>query len=156
MTTMELHLPWIGCPPLSKRMIKTLEKAPDKKPLPVSRIALVEIRAKPDIPTETAQNEWSSTWFGPFWGLFNSWGYAQLSSNDRAVNQRIDGFKKLLASSQKLSGLSRLYSCRTIRVRCRGTFPKSKKLNYVWHGKRKRIRMFSENLKNFYARNESD
>jgi hypothetical protein len=71
------------------------------KPLPFSRIALVEIRAKPDIPAETAQNEWSSTWLGPFWGLFNSWGYAQMSSNDTAVNQLIAGFKKRLASASK-------------------------------------------------------
>jgi hypothetical protein len=70
-----------------------------KEPLPVSRIALVEIRAKPDIPKEAAQNEWSSAWLGPFWGLFNSWGYVQMSSNDTAVNQLIAGFKNHLGMS---------------------------------------------------------
>jgi hypothetical protein len=70
-----------------------------KEGLPLSRIALVEIRAKPDIPAETAQNEWSSAWLGPFWGLFNSWGYVQMSSNDTAVNQLIVGFKNRLAAS---------------------------------------------------------
>jgi hypothetical protein len=70
-----------------------------KEPLPVSRIALVEIRAKPDIPKEAAQNEWSSAWLGPFWGLFNSWGYVQMSSNDTAVNQLIAGFKNHLGTS---------------------------------------------------------
>ena len=69
------------------------------KELPVSRIALVEIRAKPDIPADTAQNEWSSTWLGPFWGLFNSWGYVQISSNDTAVNRRIADFKNRLSTS---------------------------------------------------------
>ena len=68
------------------------------KELPVSRIALVEIRAKPDIPADTAQNEWSSTWLGPFWGLFNSWGYVQISSNDTAVNRRIADFKNRLST----------------------------------------------------------
>jgi hypothetical protein len=72
-----------------------------KKPLPVSRIALVEIRAKRDIPKETAQNEWSSAWLGPFWGLFNSWGFAQMSSNDTAVNQLINGFKHRLGESRE-------------------------------------------------------
>jgi hypothetical protein len=70
-----------------------------KEGLPVSRIALVEIRAKPDIPADTAQNEWSSTWLGPFWGLFNSWGYVQISSNDTAVNRRIADFKNRLSTS---------------------------------------------------------
>lgn len=70
-----------------------------KEDLPVSRIALVEIRAKPDIPADTAQNEWSSTWLGPFWGLFNSWGYVQISSNDTAVNRRIADFKNRLGTS---------------------------------------------------------
>jgi uncharacterized membrane protein YjdF len=69
------------------------------KELPVSRIALVEIRAKPDIPADTAQNEWSSSWLGPFWGLFNSWGYVQISSNDTAVNRRIADFKNRLSTS---------------------------------------------------------
>jgi hypothetical protein len=59
----------------------------------------VEIRAKPDIPREAAQNEWSSAWLGPFWGLFNSWGYVQLSSNDTAVNQLIAAFKNRLETS---------------------------------------------------------
>jgi hypothetical protein len=71
-------------------------EAQGKESLPVSRIALVEIRAKPDIPAEAAQNEWSSAWLGPFWGLFNSWGYVQMSSNDTAVNQLIAGFKNRL------------------------------------------------------------
>jgi hypothetical protein len=71
----------------------------ESKQLPVSRIALVEIRAKPDIPADTAQNEWSSTWLGPFWGLFNSWGYVQISSNDTAVNRRIADFKNRLSTS---------------------------------------------------------
>jgi hypothetical protein len=71
----------------------------ESKQLPVSRIALVEIRAKPDIPADTAQNEWSSTWLGPFWGLFNSWGYVQISSNDTAVNRRIADFKNRLRTS---------------------------------------------------------
>ena len=70
-----------------------------KDRLPVSRIALVEIRAKPDIPAQIAQNEWSSAWLGPFWGLFNSWGYAQMSSNDTAVNHLIADFKNRLGSS---------------------------------------------------------
>jgi hypothetical protein len=69
------------------------------KELPVSRIALVEIRAKPDIPADTAQNEWSSTWLGPFWGLFNSWGYVQISSNDTAINRWIADFKNRLGKS---------------------------------------------------------
>ena len=73
----------------------------EAKELPVSRIALVEIRAKPDIPADTAQNEWSSSWLGPFWGLFNSWGYVQISSNDTAVNRRIADFKDRLATSAK-------------------------------------------------------
>ena len=71
----------------------------ESKKLPVSRIALVEIRAKPDIPADTAQNEWSSAWLGPFWGLFNSWGYVQISSNDTAVNRQISDFKKRLGKS---------------------------------------------------------
>jgi hypothetical protein len=71
-----------------------------KEPLPVVRIALVEIRAKADIPKETAQNEWSSAWLGPFWGLFNSWGFVQMSSNDTAVNQLISAFKHRLGKSQ--------------------------------------------------------
>jgi hypothetical protein len=61
----------------------------------------VEIRAKPDIPADTAQNEWSSTWLGPFWGLFNSWGYVQISSNDTGVNRRIADFKNRLGTSAK-------------------------------------------------------
>jgi hypothetical protein len=76
-------------------------KAYGKNPLPVSRIALVEIRAQPDIPREAAQNEWSSAWLGPFWGLFNSWGYAQMSSNDTSVNQLIARFKNDLETSKK-------------------------------------------------------
>jgi hypothetical protein len=71
----------------------------ERKKLPVSRIALVEIRAKPDIPADTAQNEWSSAWLGPFWGLFNSWGYVQISSNDTAINRRIADFKNRLGTS---------------------------------------------------------
>lgn len=70
-----------------------------KDRIPVSRIALIEIRAKPDIPAQRAQNEWSSTWLGPFWGLVNSWGYAQMSSNDTAVNQLIADFKDRVKSS---------------------------------------------------------
>lgn len=61
--------------------------------LPFERIALIEIRAKPDIPSAREQNEWSSAWLGPFWGLFNSWGFAQTSANDTAVNQLIARFK---------------------------------------------------------------
>lgn len=57
--------------------------------LPFERIALIEIRAKPDIPGANARTEWSSAWLGPFWGLFNSWGFAQSSANDTAVNQLI-------------------------------------------------------------------
>jgi hypothetical protein len=75
-----------------------LEMSP-KDRLPISRIALVEIRAKADIPAQRAQNEWSSSWLGPFWGLFNSWGYAQMSSNDTAVNRLITGFKNRIESS---------------------------------------------------------
>jgi hypothetical protein len=76
-------------------------KAYGKNPLPVSRIALVEIRAQPDIPREAAQNEWSSAWLGPFWGLFNSWGYAQMSSNDTSLNQVIARFKNDLETLKK-------------------------------------------------------
>jgi hypothetical protein len=79
--------------------LSAAEEAYGKGGLPVSRIALVEIRAKPDIPREAAQNEWSSAWLGPFWGLFNSWGYVQLSSNDTAVNQLIAAFKNRLETS---------------------------------------------------------
>jgi hypothetical protein len=76
-------------------------KAYGNNPLPVSRIALVEIRAQPDIPGEAAQNEWSSAWLGPFWGLLNSWGYAQMSSNDASVNQLIARFKNDLEKLKK-------------------------------------------------------
>ena len=111
-------------------------KAPDKKPLPVSRIALVEIRAKPDIPAETAQNEWSSTWLGPFWGLFNSWGYAQLSSNDRAVNQRIANFKKLLASAEGVEFESFLFMPKDSGPLSWHLSEKQKaKLRSAWHAK---------------------
>ena len=61
--------------------------------LPYTRIAIVEIRAKPDIPTEKAQTEWSSAWLGPFWGLFNSWGFTQGSANDTAVSRMIAHFE---------------------------------------------------------------
>jgi hypothetical protein len=74
-------------------------KAHGNNRLPISRIALVEIRAQPDIPSEAAQNEWSSAWLGPFWGLLNSWGYAQMSSNDASVNQLINRFKADLKRS---------------------------------------------------------
>jgi hypothetical protein len=74
-------------------------KAHGNNRLPVSRIALVEIRAQPDIPSEAAQNEWSSAWLGPFWGLLNSWGYAQMSSNDASVNQLITRFQADLKRS---------------------------------------------------------
>jgi hypothetical protein len=67
--------------------------------LPVSRIALIEIRAKPDIPKSTPRTEWSSAWLGPFWGLLSSWGYAQTSANDTSVNQLISRFKKRLSQS---------------------------------------------------------
>jgi hypothetical protein len=76
-------------------------KAYGHSPLPVSRIALVEIRAQPDIPGQAAQNEWSSAWLGPFWGLLNSWGYAQMSSNDGSVNRLIARFKADLERSKK-------------------------------------------------------
>jgi len=80
----------------------------DTQPLPVERIAFIEIRAKQDIPKEEAQNEWSSAWLGPVWGLLNSWGFAQTSSNDTAVNRaqaslngavnrQVTGLKKRLA-----------------------------------------------------------
>jgi hypothetical protein len=75
-------------------------KAHRNSRLPISRIALVEIRAQPDIPSEAAQNEWSSAWLGPFWGLLNSWGYAQMSSNDASVNQLISRFKDELERSR--------------------------------------------------------
>ena len=71
--------------------------------LPVSRIALIEIRAKPDIPKSTARTEWSSAWLGPFWGLLSSWGYAQTSANDTAVDQFISRFKKQF--SQSVNGI---------------------------------------------------
>jgi hypothetical protein len=69
--------------------------------LPVSRIALIEIRAKPDIPKSTARTEWSSAWLGPFWGLLSSWGYAQTSANDTAVDQFIRRIKEGLAHSKR-------------------------------------------------------
>lgn len=68
--------------------------------LPFARIVLVEIRAKPDIPPAKAQNEWSAAWLGPFWGLMNSWGFTQTSSNDTAVNRLIAHFKRRLQESQ--------------------------------------------------------
>jgi hypothetical protein len=65
----------------------------DTDALPVSRIALIEIRAKPDIPKSTARTEWSAAWLGPFWGLLSSWGYAQTSANDTSVSELIARFK---------------------------------------------------------------
>ena len=69
--------------------------------LPVSRIVLIEIRAKPDIPEAKARTEWSSAWLGPFWGLFNSWGFAQLSSDDTAVSRLIARFKNHLEETKR-------------------------------------------------------
>jgi hypothetical protein len=80
--------------------LSALMEAYDKEPLPVTRIALIEIRASPDIPEETPENEWSSAWLGPFWGLFNSWGSAQMSSNDTAVSQLVSPLKQLLEESR--------------------------------------------------------
>jgi hypothetical protein len=81
--------------------LSAVVEAYGKNGVPVSRIALVEIRAQPDIPIEEVQNEWSSAWFGPFWGLFNSWGYAQTSSNSAAVSQHMARFRDGLAKSDK-------------------------------------------------------
>ena len=68
--------------------------------LPFTHIALVEIRAKPDIPEAEAANEWLAAWFGPLLGLMNSWGFTQTSSNDTAVNRLLDRFKRHLQESQ--------------------------------------------------------
>jgi hypothetical protein len=59
-----------------------------------TRIALVEIRARPDdIPENEAASEWMSAWFGPLRGLTNSWGHAQTAANDSVVNQVIARFR---------------------------------------------------------------
>jgi hypothetical protein len=62
--------------------------------LPFTRIALVELRARPDdIPSDRPASEWTSAWLGPLLGLTNSWGYTQTSANDSAVNRLIDRFR---------------------------------------------------------------
>jgi hypothetical protein len=71
--------------------LEWLAAALERQPRPsFTRIALVEIRARPDdIPKAVAASEWMSTWFGPAHGLTNSWGYAQTAANDSVVNQVI-------------------------------------------------------------------
>jgi hypothetical protein len=109
----------------------------DSQILPVERIAFIEIRAKQDISKEEAQNEWSSAWLGPVWGLLNSWGFAQTSSNDTAVNRaqaalngsidrQVAGLKRRLAEMNV--EFQSFVLCRNGRARCLGIFRKKTKI----------------------------
>ncbi|MGQ0810455.1 MAG: hypothetical protein ACT4OO_04435, partial [Nitrospiraceae bacterium] len=63
--------------------------------LPFARIALVEIRAKPESSDRIAASAWNAAWLGPLLGLMNSWDLAQTASDDTAVNRTIERFRRL-------------------------------------------------------------
>jgi hypothetical protein len=56
---------------------------------PFDRVALIEIRAKPESPNVDAEKEWMAAWLGPAVGLLNSWAFAQTSANDTSVDRLI-------------------------------------------------------------------
>jgi len=57
-------------------------------PLP-KRVALIEIRARPQTDVAVPIGQWRSAWFGPLLGLLSSWGTAQTMVSDTAINRLI-------------------------------------------------------------------
>lgn len=63
-------------------------------PSPFDRVAIVEIRARPEVFSTAPTNELLTAWLGPPLGLKNSWSLAQRSADDTAIGQMLARLKE--------------------------------------------------------------